>query len=30
VAGIYLVVAWNDLSFLQRVLILNFIVVLLH
>jgi hypothetical protein len=30
VAASYLAVAWNDLSFLQRVLILNFIVVLLH
>jgi hypothetical protein len=30
VAGIYLAVAWNDLEFLQKVLILNFIVVLLH
>lgn len=30
VAGIYLAVAWHDLGFLQRILILNFIVVLLH
>ena len=30
VAGIYLVGAWADLGFLQRILILNFIVVLLH
>ncbi len=30
VAGIYLTVAWHDLGFLQRILILNFIVVLLH
>ena len=30
VAGIYLAVAWNDLSFVQRILILSFIVVLLH
>jgi hypothetical protein len=30
VAGIYLAVAWADLGFLQRILILNFIVVLLH
>lgn len=29
-AGVYLVATWNDLEFLQRVLILNFIVVLLH
>ncbi|HZC03847.1 MAG TPA: HXXEE domain-containing protein [Gammaproteobacteria bacterium] len=30
VAGIYLVVAWADLEVLQRLLILNFIVMLLH
>jgi hypothetical protein len=30
VAGIYLAVAWNDVGVLQRILILNFIVVLLH
>jgi hypothetical protein len=30
VAGIYLVVAWGDLDDLQRLLLLNFIVVLLH
>jgi hypothetical protein len=30
VAGTYLAVAWNDIGFLQRLLLLNFIVVLLH
>ena len=30
VAGIYLAAAWDDLGILQRILILNFIVVLLH
>lgn len=30
VAGIYLIFAWNEIAFLQRLLILNFIVVLLH
>ena len=30
VAGIYLVAAWGDLDVLQRLLLLNFIVVLLH
>ena len=30
VAGIYLAVAWDDVGVLQRILILNFIVVLLH
>jgi hypothetical protein len=30
VAGAYLAVAWNDLDVLQRLLLLNFIVVLLH
>jgi hypothetical protein len=30
VAGAYLAVAWNDLEVLQRLLLLNFIVVLLH
>ena len=30
IAGVYLAVAWDDLDFLQRILILNFVVVLLH
>ena len=30
VAGVYLISAWNELIFLQKLLILNFIVVLLH
>ena len=30
IAGIYLVASWSDLEVLQRILILNFIVVLLH
>src|SRR5918999_2072640 len=30
VAGVYLIVAWNDLPILQRLLLLNFIVILLH
>lgn len=30
IAGVYLAVAWGDLSVLQRILILNFIIVLLH
>jgi hypothetical protein len=30
IAGVYLAMAWGDLSVLQRILILNFIIVLLH
>jgi hypothetical protein len=30
VVGVYLIFAWNELVFLQKLLILNFIVVLLH
>ena len=30
VAGAYLILAWNEIVFLQKLLILNFIVVLLH
>lgn len=30
IAGIYLALAWGDLSVLQRILIVNFIIVLLH
>ncbi|MGH2578831.1 MAG: hypothetical protein ACRDG9_13955, partial [Actinomycetota bacterium] len=30
VAGAYLAFAWNDLEVLQRLLLMNFIVVLLH
>ncbi len=30
VAGVYLIFAWNELAFLQKLLLLNFIVVLIH
>ena len=30
IAGLYLIFAWNEIVFLQKLLILNFIVVLLH